>query len=141
MEEKKRGEKKPGKPFSPLFSLSSFNLQCYISFNLKAFLSALLSPSLTWLFPFNDLQDTYCVFSFRLNFIGKKNTPVSTDLMQEGKCEMLLGNPAVQACSNSPEGLETLSRPLHAARARSVQTDTHTPARTHDNIHVILKKK
>lgn len=53
------------------------HLQHYISFYLTAFLSLLLSLSslsLTWLFPFNDLQDTYCVFSFRLNFIGKKHT-------------------------------------------------------------------
>lgn len=41
-----------------------------------------LSLSLA-LFPFNDLRDTYCIFSFRLKFIGKKTTPVSTDLMQE----------------------------------------------------------
>lgn len=53
------------------------HLQHFISFYLTAFLSLFLSLSslsLTWLFPFNDLRDTYCVFSFRLNFIGKKHT-------------------------------------------------------------------
>lgn len=79
-------KKKKGGHFKskPIFRLH------YISFNLKVLFS--LSLSLTRLFPFNDLQDTYCIFSFRLNFIGKKkkkHTPVSTDLMQERECEIL----------------------------------------------------
>lgn len=64
-----------GRHFEAIFF--SPHLQHYISFYLTALLSlflSLCSLSLTWLFPFNDLQDTYCVFSFRLNFIGKKHT-------------------------------------------------------------------
>lgn len=74
--EGRRGGRKGGGAFwgNIFFFL---HLQHYISFYLAAFLSLILSLSslsLTWLFPFNDLQDTYCVFSFRLNFIGKKHT-------------------------------------------------------------------
>lgn len=62
------------------FKSNMYFFSPHISFYLKAFLSSLsfypslASLSLTWLLPFNDLQDTYCVFSFRLNFIGKKHT-------------------------------------------------------------------
>lgn len=42
---------------------------------------------------------THIVYSaFRLNFIGKKNTPVSTDLMRVRGCEILLWNPAAHGC-------------------------------------------
>lgn len=52
---------------------ATFYLILSHSVSFLSFLS-LSSLSLTWLFPFNDLRDTYCVFSFRLNFIGKKHT-------------------------------------------------------------------
>lgn len=70
------------------------------------------------LFPFNDLRDTYCIFSFRLKFI-RKNTPVSTDLMQERECEMLFWK------SSCRKGLLKFTR----STLRLTHTHTHTQKR------------
>lgn len=81
----KKRERGGGRFEAISFFFSPATLYLILSHTVSFSLSSL---SLIWLFPFNDLQDTYCVFSFRLNFIGK-NTPVSTDLMQERECEIL----------------------------------------------------
>lgn len=92
-----------------------------------------LSISLTWLFPFNDLQDTYCVFSFRLNFIGKKHTSEhrfnartrvwNTPL--KSSCTRLLKFTRKTRHSNT----ETLSRTQVCVRAR---THAHTHFTRHE---------
>lgn len=115
----------------------------YISFNLKVLFS--LSLSLTRLFPFNDLQDTYCIFSFRLNFIGKKKKTHTSEHRFNARTRVwntLLKSTCTGFVKIHKNHSDTAAHTVNGVHS-NVQPQTHsqTHAHTHDDLHVILKKK